>query len=112
VVAEVIRFYMDQHFPRPASQGLRRHGVDVLTAQEAGRCGMPDADQLGFATADERVIVTFDSDYLALHRAKIQHAGIAWCQEQKYSVGQLIQVLLLLHGVLDRDAMRNHVEYL
>jgi hypothetical protein len=103
---------MDQHFPRPASLGLRRHGVDVLTAQEAGRCGIADADQLAFAAVQERVIVTFDTDYLVLHQAKILHAGIAWCQEQKYTIGQLIQALLLLHGVLDRDTMRNHVEYL
>jgi hypothetical protein len=103
---------MDQHFPAPASRGLRRHGVDVLTAQEAGRCGLPDSDQLAFATAEERVLVTFDTDYLALHQSGVQHAGIAWCQEQKYSIGQLIQALLLVHGVLDRDAMRNHVEYL
>lgn len=103
---------MDQQFPGPASQGLRRHGVDVLTAQEAGRCGLPDAGQLAFATAAERVLVTFDTDYLALHQAGVQHAGIAWCPEQKHTIGQLIQALLLVHGVLDRDAMRNHVEYL
>lgn len=111
-MAEPIQFYMDQHFPNPASQGLRRHGINVLTAQEAGRCGLPDLDQLTFATAEDRVMVTFDTDYLALHLSGMAHAGIAWCQEQKYSVGQLIQALLLVHGILDRAAMRNHVEYL
>jgi hypothetical protein len=110
-VPDPIRFFMDQHFPAPASQGLRRHGVDVLTAQEAGRCGAPDADQLAFATAEGRVLVTFDTDFLALHQSGVSHAGIAWCPEQKYGVGQLIQALLLVHGVLDADAMRNHVEY-
>jgi hypothetical protein len=111
-MAEPIRFFLDQHFPLPASQGLRRHGVDLITAQEAGRCGSPDSDQLAFATAQERVLVTFDTDFLALHRTGIAHAGIAWCPEQKHSIGQLIQALLLVHGVLDRDSMRNHVEYL
>lgn len=111
-MAEPIRLYMDQHFPHPVSQGLRRHGVDVLTAQEANRCGLPDSEQLAFATAETRVMATFDSDFLALHVSGVQHAGIAWCPEQKHSIGQLIQALLLLHGVLDRDAMRNHVEYL
>jgi hypothetical protein len=111
-VAEPIRYFMDQHVPRPVSQGLRRHGIDVLTAQEAGRCGLLDPDQLAFATAAGRVLVTFDADFLALHRAGVPHGGIAWCPEQKYGMGQLIQALLLVHGVLDRDAMRNHVEYL
>jgi len=111
-VSEAIRFYTDQHFPGPASQGLRRHGIDLLTTLEAGRCGLPDADQLAFATSQERVMVSFDPDYLVLHRAGIQHAGIAWCPERKYAIGELIQALLLLHGVLGRDEMRNHVEYL
>ena len=111
-MAEPIRFFMDQHFPAPASHGLRRHGIDLLTAQEAGRCGRPDTDQLAFATAEDRVLVSFDSDFLVLHKAGIVHAGIAWCQEQKYGIGQLIQALLLVHGVLDRESMRNHVEYL
>jgi hypothetical protein len=103
---------MDQHFPWPASQGLRRHGVDVVTTQEANHCGLSDPDQLAFATAQDRVLVSFDPDFLMLHQAGSQHAGIAWCEERKYSIGQLIQALLLVHGVLDRESMRNHVEHL
>jgi len=56
--------------------------------------------------------VTFDTDYLALHCSGVQHAGIAWCPAKKYRIGQLVQMLALLHGVTDRDSMRNHVEYL
>jgi predicted nuclease of predicted toxin-antitoxin system len=112
VVAEPIRFYMDQNFPGPASTGLRRHGIDVLTAQEAGRCGTTDREQLEFALAEERVLVSFDPDFLALHRSGISHAGIAWCAERKLSIGQLIQALQLVHGVLDRSSMKNHVEFL
>jgi predicted nuclease of predicted toxin-antitoxin system len=111
-VADPIRYYFDQHIWASLTQALRGHGIDVLTAQDAGRCAQPDPDQLAFATANQRVMVTFDPDYLALHQSGVNHAGIAWCQERKYSVGQLIQALLLVHGVLDRDAMRNHVEYL
>jgi hypothetical protein len=74
---------------------------------------LSDTDQLAFATAAERVLVSFDPDFLVLHQSGLAHAGIAWCPEQKHSIGQLIQALLLLHGVLDRDSMRNHhVEYL
>ena len=51
-MAEPIRFYMDQHFPAPITQGLRQRGIDVLTAQQAGRCGLPNADQLSFATLE------------------------------------------------------------
>jgi hypothetical protein len=103
---------MDQHFPGPVTQGLRRLGIDVLTAQDAGRCGLPDSDQLAFATTEERVLITFDTDFLALHQSGISHTGIAWCPQQKYGIGMLIQLLELLHGVTDRDQMRNRLEYL
>jgi hypothetical protein len=103
---------MDQHFPSPVSRALGRHGIDIQTAQDAGRCGFSDVAQLAYATAVKRVLVTFDSDFLALHQSGIDHAGIAWFPEQKHNIGQLIQALLLLHGILDGDAMQNHVEYL
>ncbi|HWE35508.1 MAG TPA: DUF5615 family PIN-like protein [Isosphaeraceae bacterium] len=84
---------MDQYIPASVSRGLRRHGANVLTAQEAGRCGFQDPDQLAFATAEGRVMVTFDSDFLTLHRAGDPHAGIAWCPETRFIIGQLIQAL-------------------
>jgi hypothetical protein len=111
-VAEPIQFFFDQHLSHDVADGLRLRGIDVLTAQQAGRCGLPDPDQLQFATSAERVIVTFDTDYLALDASGVVHAGIAWCPATKHSIGGLINALLLVHGVLTRDEMRNHVEYL
>jgi hypothetical protein len=103
---------MDQHYPGPVTQGLRRRGIDVLTAQEAGRCGLRDADQLAFATAEQRVMVTFDSDYLALHRSGLTHTGIVWSPQEKYGIGRLVQLRELLHAVANGDTIRNRVEYL
>jgi predicted nuclease of predicted toxin-antitoxin system len=111
-VADAIRFFFDQHVAGAVVRGLRRRGVDVLTAHEAGRCGIPDPEQLQFATENERVVMTFDPDYLALHRSGVQHAGIAWCPATQYTIGELVQLLYLLYMVTDRDAMRNHVEYI
>jgi predicted nuclease of predicted toxin-antitoxin system len=111
-VAEPIRFYFDQHVQGAVAQGLRLRALDVLTAQDAGRCGLPDADQLQFATTEERVMATYDPDYLTLAAGGVAHAGIVYCHATKYSIGQLIDVLVLLHGVMDRDSMKNHVEFL
>ena len=111
-MAEPIRYFLDQHVYGAVVSGLRQHGIDVLTAQEAGRCGRPDSDVLAFATAEGRVMVTFDPDFLALHNSGVPHAGIAWCPATKYRIGHLLQMLVLLHGVADRDGMKNHVEYM
>lgn len=111
-MAEPVRFYLDQHIPSAVAAGLRGRGVEVLTAQEAGRCGLPDSDQLQFALQQRRVMVSFDTDYLTLDAGGQSHSGIAWCSANKYSIGQLISALLLLHGILTKEEMKDHVEYL
>jgi hypothetical protein len=111
-VAEAIQFYFNQHVPGAVARGLRLRGIDVLTAQEAGRCGLPDDEQLHFALTEERVLVTFDADYLVLAAQGNPHAGIAFAYADRYRIGQLISDLLVMHGVYSRDDMRNHVEYL
>ena len=39
-MSEPIKFYMDEHIPKAVTEGLRRRGVDVLTAQEADMLGV------------------------------------------------------------------------
>ncbi|MEJ5311723.1 MAG: DUF5615 family PIN-like protein [Anaerolineae bacterium] len=111
-MTERIRFYFDQHIPGAVARGLRRRGVEVLTAQEAGRCGDIDSEQLAFAYENGYVIVTFDSDFLALVASGIPHSGVAFCPATKYTIGELIYKLLLVHDVLDIDDMHNHIEFL
>ncbi len=61
-----IKFYLDEHVHRAVSKGLQQRGIDVLTAQDAGRRGLSDDEQLAFALQDGRVLVTLDSDYVRL----------------------------------------------
>jgi hypothetical protein len=111
-MAEPIRFFLDENVHGGTAPGLRARGIDAITVQEAGRAGLPDADQLAFAAADGRVLVTHDQDYLAIHATGVPHAGIAWCHPDAYSVGQLIDALAVVHGAATPDEMLNHVEYL
>jgi hypothetical protein len=94
------------------ARGLRRRGVDVLTAQEADRCRVSDLDQLRFSTQQGRVLVTFDADFISLAAAGTEHAGIAFCAASKYSIGELIYALLLVQDALNLDDMRNHIEFI
>lgn len=45
-----VRFYMDEHVHGAVTSGLRRRGVDVLTAQEDGQTGADDDSLLDRAT--------------------------------------------------------------
>jgi predicted nuclease of predicted toxin-antitoxin system len=111
-VTDPVTFFFDQHIPAAVARGLRRRGVDVLTAQETARCGVTDLEQLQYAYQQRRVLVTFDDDFLVLASSGKEHAGIAFCSATKYTIGELIRVLLLVHQVLGPADMKNHVEFL
>lgn len=51
---------------------------------------------LAFANAERRVIVTHDNDYLRFHTPGMLHPGIAYCPPQTRSIGQIIEMLLLM----------------
>ncbi len=108
---ERIKFYFDEHISSAVSNGLRRRGVDVLTVQAARRNGLPDSEQLAFATEEGRVMVTMDSDFIALAQVGKAHAGIAYIHSTT-SIGQQIKSLMLICDVLEPNDMLNHIEFL
>lgn len=105
-----IKFYMDEHVPAAVTAGLRKRGVNVLTAQEASMVEAPDEEHLVLAINQGRVIFTQDADFLRLHAAGIEHAGIAYAPQQT-PVGPLVRGLVLIYQVLEPEDMRNHVEF-
>lgn len=111
-MADTIKYYLDQNITGGTAEGLRALGIDVTTAQEEGRCGYPDPDQLAFATAEGRVLVTFDRDFLAIHATGIPHAGIVRTPPKKYTLGGFIHALEILHGVYTAAEMVDQLEYL
>ena len=107
-----IRFQLDEHVPQAVAQALRRRGIDVLTAAEAGLLSVPDAELLARSYAAGRVAVTHDSDFLRLHQKQHQHAGIAYCHPQARTLGQIIRGLALIWEIYEPEEMQNHVEFL
>lgn len=110
-MAQAVKFYTDEHVARAVARGLRHRGVDVLTAAEAGLLQAEDAAHLQFASQENRTIFTQDDDFLRLHAAGVEHAGIAYAP-QGTSIGNIIRGLMLIYQVLDTEDMRGHVEFL
>ena len=110
-MADRIKFYMDEHVPKSVTAGLRRRGVDVLTAQEAGFHPADDDSHLALAAQRGRVIFTQDADFLRLHAASILHHGIVYVP-QHTPVGHIVRGLMLIYDVLSPEDMVNHVEFL
>lgn len=108
----MIRFLLDEQVHPAVATGLRLRGIDAVTAAEAGLLGEPDLRYVYHGLAEGRAIVTHDDDFLALHAAGTEHAGIAYCHQGDRSVGEIITVLVLMDACLTPDEVRNRIEFL
>src|SRR5262249_2702918 len=98
-----VRFHLDEHCDPAIAAGLRRYGIDVTTTPEAGLRGASDRAQIAYALPSGRVIFTQDRDYLRLDAASVEHAGIAFCDQQARSIGEIIAALVLIWEVYEPD---------
>lgn len=106
-----VRFQLDEHVANAVAHALRRRGIDVLTAHEAGLLGAPDAEYLSSARRAGRVLVTHDGDFLRLHQQGAPHAGIAYSEQGTRSIGQLIAYVVLIYEALETDEIAGRVEF-
>lgn len=110
-MGEKIRFYADEHVAKAVVRGLRQRGVEILTVPEAGMLSASDEEHLELARQQRRVIFTQDTDFLRLHAAGTDHAGIVYAS-QDTPIGEIIHGLMLVYQVLCADDMAGQVEYL
>jgi hypothetical protein len=111
-----VALYMDVHVPRPITRGLRRRGVDVLTAQEDGTSRWDDPDLLDRAGERSRVLFSQDEDLLIeaarRQRAGVPFAGVFYAPQLAASIGQFIDDLELLAKAGRPEDFANRVHYL
>jgi hypothetical protein len=107
-----IRFHLDENVSNAVAAALRRRGIDVSTPATSGLMGASDAEHLRFGSAESRVIVTHDDDFTRLHACGANHAGICYCPKDKYSIGDLVRLLVLVGECLTVEELRDHLEYL
>lgn len=108
----MLSYYFDEHMKSAIARQLRSRGIDVLTAQEAGRAGkeIPDSDQLAYATSLGRVIVTRDHHFEVLAYTQRPHAEIIRLQKED-TIGNYIEFLEYAAHVYEPEYMRNRLEY-
>jgi Tfp pilus assembly protein PilZ len=113
-----IRLYFDEDSMWQALiTALRARGIDVQTALEATMIERADEDHLACATAQGRVLCSFNvGDFYRLHTSYMvqhqAHAGIVLARQQQYSVGEYMRRLLRLMTHLTAEEMHNRVEFL
>jgi hypothetical protein len=107
---------MDHHVPAAITSGLRRRGIDCLTAAEDGAERRQDPDLLARATELQRVLFTMDDDLLAIAAECIRSgrtfAGVVYAHQLEITIGQAVRDLELLVSVYGPADMENRVERL
>src|SRR2546425_3124472 len=98
---QTIRFHLDENCDPRIAVGLRLHGIDVTTTQEARLLNVSDEDQLAYVIAQGRVIVTQDTDFLRLAAAGREHPGVLYFAAQSLSIGQVIRSVRLVWEVYE-----------
>ena len=110
-MANGIRLYLDEDVPVAIAAGLRRRGVDVVTAKEAGMLGSSDEVQLDFAFRQGRVIFTHDRHFILLHESGMPHCGVIYAR-QNISIGDAVRKLHLREQVLEPQEIKGRIEFL
>ncbi len=108
-----LALYMDHHVKWPVTAGLRRRGVDVLTAFEDGAHTMADPDLLDRATALGRVLVTQDEDFLReaglRQQQGIPFAGVIYTHQLGITIGTFVTDLELIATIFEPPDIANQV---
>lgn len=111
-----LTFYLDENMPRAIAVGLRLRGIDVLTAQEDNRRRTNDSILLDRAGSLGRVMVSFDTDMLAIgvhrQRESIPFSGVIFAHSAQISVGDLLRELELIAKVGELEDMADTILYL
>lgn len=95
-----IALYTDEDMSALVATLLKSRGLDVTTAPEQSTLGQTDRQQLEFATALNRCLITHNRvDFERLHlqyiELEIQHSGIIIIpQKNAYEIAQRVAILI------------------
>lgn len=111
-----IRLYMDVHIPLAITEGLRRRGIDVLTAQQDGADRLEDDLLLQRATRLDRALFSQDEDLLAIAAAcqakNVDFSGLIYAHQLGPGIGEIVEDLEILCTCTEAQEICNHIIFL
>ena len=111
-----MKIYCDENIESAIIDGLRRRGIEVISARDTGDLGGSDEFHLRRASELEAVILTHDVDFLKIahqwHQDGKGHKGILYAHPLDLSPGECIRMVELVTQVLTEEEMKNHIEFL
>ena len=110
-----LTLYADHHVKLAIVEGLRRRGLDVVTALEDGADRLPDELLLARATELGRVLISADKDFLGITArwwaGSRRYAGVIRIRRGQADVGRLIEDIALTAESYTAEEMANRLVY-
>ncbi|HLG17762.1 MAG TPA: DUF5615 family PIN-like protein [Blastocatellia bacterium] len=109
------KLHLNEHLsPRLATE-LRTRGFDVTSSRDSSLLSKDDEEQMAFAVAEQRAMVTFNfSDFVSIHTKYMaegrQHWGIILSTQE--TTGVLLHRLLGLLNSLHAEDLINQIRWL
>ena len=107
-----LRFYLDENMNPEIAIQLERHGIDAVSARDAGMLHAADSEQLRFAADGGRVLCTADTDFADPTKFKLAHQGIAYLPRSNRSIGYIVAVLREFYQNETLESMQGRLVYL
>lgn len=109
----MIRYHLDENVHHGVARGLRLRAIDVTTTTDAGLVEAADEEQFAFAVSQDRVLFAHDQDFLKPpFRDAGDHAGIVYCRQDTYTVGEIIRSLAWLARMVPEAEIQGRIQYL
>ena len=94
----MLKAYADHHVVFALVQALRSRGMDVVTAGDSGQQQSDDTVLLAYALANQRVMLTNDTDFLVLaaecsRRNEVFAPVFFWPQQQR-GIGEMMRKII------------------
>ncbi|MCP4428647.1 MAG: hypothetical protein GY803_29525 [Chloroflexi bacterium] len=111
-----LKIYTNESVPVAVAAGLKRRGIDAVSARDSGNLGLSDPDQLEYANNENAVIFSHDDDFLRLAHQWIlegrKHSGAIYVHQEKLSLGECVKRLEEIALLFEREDFFDHIEFL
>ena len=110
-----VKVLIDEDTHLALAAALRQRGHDAIHVREAGRLGLNDEDQLGFAAEEGRCFLTCNvGEFVEWHRtymnAEREHSGIIVSAQKP--IGRLLRERLAFLQTHSAEGARNQLFFL
>ncbi len=110
------RLYFDEDVSRDVVENLRQRGFDVLSARDAGQLHLGDDEQLAFAVAEGRALVTHNRHDFELRHQRYLSMGQSHCgiiiAKRRFQDTIVVRKLLTLLNSMTAEDMRDQLCYI